>query len=342
MGIQIKEPCKEDWSGMTGTERGAFCQKCAIDVIDFTGKTAFEIKSILSQEVSKGSNTCGRMTNAQLATLNDDYYKWKNDKESFRAIWIVSLIAIFGLSLFSCQNTLSEELVSKMELEGSKIVTEVDSLDLASSNQDTILKSRDSLTNPFDINVISTNNWKLGQEWMGTVPYTEIMDIKWDFRVCEVSMGVISLLGNFTIPTEVKTFLEPIQENSSYHSILDIPFPENNSPILKTPHENFKPNTRTSNNSIIINEGNGRDFEAFIHPNPIKPSSRLFILINDSKELKIDIYKKENEELISSGKETFINGKHEADIGLYKYDKGEYILKLGSVNQKGELNFSVV
>jgi hypothetical protein len=36
MGISIKEPCHEDWSKMTATEKGAFCQKCALEVIDFT------------------------------------------------------------------------------------------------------------------------------------------------------------------------------------------------------------------------------------------------------------------------------------------------------------------
>jgi hypothetical protein len=36
MGISINEPCHEDWATMTETQKGAFCQKCALEVIDFT------------------------------------------------------------------------------------------------------------------------------------------------------------------------------------------------------------------------------------------------------------------------------------------------------------------
>lgn len=63
MGISIKEPCHEDWSKMTPSQKGAFCQSCAIDVIDFTDKTPIEIKLLLVQEFSQSSRTCGRITN---------------------------------------------------------------------------------------------------------------------------------------------------------------------------------------------------------------------------------------------------------------------------------------
>ena len=52
MAFEIKEPCHEDWSKMTRTEKGAFCQSCAKEVIDFTDKTGFEIKELLIQSFS--------------------------------------------------------------------------------------------------------------------------------------------------------------------------------------------------------------------------------------------------------------------------------------------------
>jgi len=33
--ISIPDPCSEDFTKMTPTERGAFCSKCQIDTFDF-------------------------------------------------------------------------------------------------------------------------------------------------------------------------------------------------------------------------------------------------------------------------------------------------------------------
>ena len=128
MGVKIKEPCTEDWTKMTDTERGAFCQKCAIDVFDFTNKTPIEIKSILSQEFNGKGNVCGRITNFQLDQINDDFYQWYSEKESFRAIWMISLVAVFGLTLFSCNNNLSKEIVSQIHSDATELIQQQDSL----------------------------------------------------------------------------------------------------------------------------------------------------------------------------------------------------------------------
>ena len=60
---------------MTTTEQGAFCQKSAIDVIDYTDKTPVKIKSILFNELSKPGRTCGKITNVQMDTINNDFYQ---------------------------------------------------------------------------------------------------------------------------------------------------------------------------------------------------------------------------------------------------------------------------
>ncbi len=51
MKISIPEPCSEDWSKMTPIEQGTFCQKCALEVTDFTNKSSLEIKSILMEKI---------------------------------------------------------------------------------------------------------------------------------------------------------------------------------------------------------------------------------------------------------------------------------------------------
>ncbi|MBN4072576.1 hypothetical protein JYT74_00920 [Crocinitomix catalasitica] len=44
--VSIPDPCHEDWDKMTPTEKGTFCGKCQIDVIDFTTKSSHEVKTM--------------------------------------------------------------------------------------------------------------------------------------------------------------------------------------------------------------------------------------------------------------------------------------------------------
>jgi hypothetical protein len=108
--IDIPKPCSEDWNEMSPTEKGAFCQKCAIDVYDFTNKSGDEIRDILTLNI--GSRVCGRIQPKQLDELNDDFHAWQlSNKQSFNRAWILSLIVVFGLTLFSCEE--DEEPVVK-------------------------------------------------------------------------------------------------------------------------------------------------------------------------------------------------------------------------------------
>ncbi|WP_350289369.1 carboxypeptidase-like regulatory domain-containing protein [uncultured Croceitalea sp.] len=62
--ITIPKPCSEDWNKMTATQKGAFCNSCAKEVIDFTHTT----KSELSRKIKKGDTICGRFKPEQLNT----------------------------------------------------------------------------------------------------------------------------------------------------------------------------------------------------------------------------------------------------------------------------------
>lgn len=60
--ITIPKPCSEDWNKMTVTQKGAFCQSCSKEVIDFTNTTKRE----LSGKITKGQHICGRFRPEQL------------------------------------------------------------------------------------------------------------------------------------------------------------------------------------------------------------------------------------------------------------------------------------
>lgn len=62
--ISIPNPCTEDWSLMTQTEKGKHCSSCNKVVIDFSNKTDKEIIEILLQQ--KGKKVCGNFYNTQI------------------------------------------------------------------------------------------------------------------------------------------------------------------------------------------------------------------------------------------------------------------------------------
>ena len=77
--ISIPKPCHEQWDGMTATERGAFCQSCQTEVIDFSIMTEREVVEYLS----KNKTGCGRFRKDQLNTnliipsVENGVFKWR-------------------------------------------------------------------------------------------------------------------------------------------------------------------------------------------------------------------------------------------------------------------------
>ncbi len=60
--ITIPEPCHEDWSKMTPTEKGKFCGVCTKEVFDFTTSNDEE----LIKRLDAGKSLCGRFNKSQL------------------------------------------------------------------------------------------------------------------------------------------------------------------------------------------------------------------------------------------------------------------------------------
>jgi len=62
--ISIPLPCHEDWSKMTPTEHGRFCNACKKCVVDFTGFTDKQLYQYILAH--KEQQICGRFNNTQL------------------------------------------------------------------------------------------------------------------------------------------------------------------------------------------------------------------------------------------------------------------------------------
>jgi len=109
--ISIPEPCHEYFTKMTPTQRGAFCAKCSIDTFDFRNLSTSKINTLLL--TNKDEHLCGRFTNKQLVALNNGFENWKNQKKkTFKSKFILALIFVFGLTLFSCNTQGESEILA--------------------------------------------------------------------------------------------------------------------------------------------------------------------------------------------------------------------------------------
>jgi hypothetical protein len=98
--VNIEKPCHEDWNAMTPSQKGAFCDKCSIDVYDFSKISNEKVKSILLE--NKGKHMCGRFTKNQLAELNYDYSRWENQtNRTFQSKFLYACLIAFGMTLFT-------------------------------------------------------------------------------------------------------------------------------------------------------------------------------------------------------------------------------------------------
>jgi hypothetical protein len=327
MGISIKEPCHEDWAKMTATEKGAFCQKCALEVSDFTNKSSFEIKQLLVQEFAQNDRTCARISNFQLDQLNDEFFQWKNERDNFRAVWIFSLVAVFGLTLFSCQNTLSKEMISQLNAETTALL-----------NHDTTeinLPLVDSKLTLSDSSLIQPNppiyfKLPVGEivTYMGIMPYYEPYQ---PWITCTVSLGSIAISGSVTADTSATQFLKAtalIPANPA------TPFVQPTHPI---PPSSPKPSSRIEG---IVGAGE-KKFDAFVSPNPISTESRVFIHAKESLFLFVDLFQENETSALRSGSIELAAGDYQLDLKLYNLPSGNYQLNLQASYQLSVLDFMV-
>ncbi len=123
--IRIDEPCDEKWNEMTATDRGAFCQKCAVDVYDFSKMNLNQIKLVLKE--SAGKHMCGRFESKQLELLNHEFEVWKmNQPKSFQSRFVFALLLVFGLTLFSCEEEDLAQLAKLNSIELKSSLAEPD------------------------------------------------------------------------------------------------------------------------------------------------------------------------------------------------------------------------
>lgn len=114
--ISIPNPCSEDWSKMTPTERGRFCAMCTTEVVDFTGMTD---EALVSKLTKSDEYTCGRVTQTQ---LNKEFVL-NQERRSSRLpnIWYERIFAS-GLFVLSLGSAKSQSPMAMMPISENQVV----------------------------------------------------------------------------------------------------------------------------------------------------------------------------------------------------------------------------
>jgi outer membrane protein OmpA-like peptidoglycan-associated protein len=93
MHIHLPKPCHENWSEMTVTEQGKFCNACQKEVVDFTILSDIEILGIIKQ---KPFSICGRFKENQLdKELISPLVHKKPNKTYLK--WLMSLLSFISV-----------------------------------------------------------------------------------------------------------------------------------------------------------------------------------------------------------------------------------------------------
>lgn len=99
--ISIATPCHERWDRMTATDRGAFCQVCSKEVVDFTAMTDAELLAYFE----KGDIGCGKLRRDQLyqPPVVQSCYQLRSIFHAMLAV----LLPFIGIKTLSAQSALT-------------------------------------------------------------------------------------------------------------------------------------------------------------------------------------------------------------------------------------------
>jgi hypothetical protein len=101
--IHIPNPCPEKWSDMSPTKAGAFCGKCATEVLDFSNLSPKEIKESLAKAM--GQKVCAKMKPTQESYPEIPFEVFNGTGlNSFRRKFIYAFVMVFGLTAFGCES----------------------------------------------------------------------------------------------------------------------------------------------------------------------------------------------------------------------------------------------
>jgi len=307
--IKISKPCHENWNEFTPTQKGAFCGKCQIDVIDFTTKSNSEIKDILENKTN--NHMCGRFSNNQLQNFNTDYALWQNQSQStFQSKFIFAIILGFGLTLFSCENSSDLSQISSFSTNVEIIKNNL----TTNTIEDTIINS-DTLTTLIDSVEISP----VCPPPPADVPID--YDIMGDIVYIETTVGIV----DFTIPEPTDTIKEEavIIEKDS---IIEPPIKFNH-PIIMGKFEIQSPPTKDTKQKDNTN-CSSKTIQATCSPNPTTGKAKLTIEVTKKAFYSVKILNEQGQIVETVCNKTLEKGLQSLRINIGNQKNGLYLIQI--------------
>lgn len=320
MQVSIPKPCSENWGEMSPTERGAFCQKCAIDVIDFSGKSSQEVKETLKANL--GKHMWGRFKKSQLEDLSQAYHIWENQSvRTFQSKFLWACLLAFGMTLFtSCtdsqamSHTVGE--IEMTELNQSSTVP-----DSTNHNADT--------TKVIDTPVVETSLSQCNVHELGNV-----VAIEEPFE--EILMGEPEL---FEEPDSLFETVIPAD------SIIDVPLHERHPELIMgrfMPPPRFEEFIEDTVSNEIPTQVESRLFDANMFPNPAQYKTSLNLDIHKRQFFTIEMYTVNGTLIYPVHHGMIEKGKQRFDIYLDYCVPGTYLIKIKTKKEVQTLKFNKV
>ncbi len=301
--LAIPDPCNEDFSKMNATERGAFCGKCKIDTFDFRHLSDLEVNTLLYQH--KDEHLCGRLTATQLTSLNRGYQNWVDQRTpTFRSKFVLALILVFGLSLFSCDQNDAQT---------------IDSLSAI-----TLVQTDAKLD--FVRDIMNNEDFKLAD-------YIEDSTKSQEPTSCEI----MEFEGELVMPGMVDYDEEPLLPQEVLGGVpKEIPNPQIAGGLVAPNYEMYLQETigdSLKNQPVIENPNSMSHFAASAYPNPTPDQSTLRITIKDEARFSIQLYDMNGRLIESVFTGNLVAGTREFRINLDSYQSGIYLIKIISRDQ---------
>jgi hypothetical protein len=229
--------------------------------------------------------------------------------------------------LFSCQNTLSRELIDQLNVESTAVLnSDSTQVDLEIPNDSLTANVEDSLKIPpfiWNPEIVTYQGIMPLENWVR-------VDI-WD--ICTPTLGLVTITGSIVSTEPAIEFLKGFQ----------VPLFE-----IKPESKPLQPvrsprNNPSSNNQGLTGllAGGEKAFDSFIFPNPINEESRLYVMAKYPVDLEFEIYSFDSSEIVRKGSHFFEVGKHKIDLRFSSLNSGAYQLHLFGNGQTSILDFTV-
>jgi hypothetical protein len=287
---------------MTPTEKGAFCNKCAKVVHDFSNKSSDEILTVL--KLNSGGEVCGRLKPEQIIELNNDFQIWNtNNKQSFQSALIFSLIVVFGMTLFGCEEEEQEQKISDIQTIG-----------MALMKTDSELRSRTVTLNKASIEALN--------------------DLAVDAKMIEIQDDEVLKVVERNPDVQKEFFEGELFPESLMQVTIDggIGYSHGYEDYLEDVMSTVTKPTQIQVDAPVI-------FKAFAFPNPATDKTTLKIEMPQKEMAQIKLFSLAGQFIKNVNSDRLEAGESNLEIDLIDLPKGTYIISIVSESYHASVKF---